>query len=133
VAQEQGRLAEAQDSYRQALDIYLEFGDRHNASITASQFGIVLANLGGHEEASRVLLYATVSWRQDEGEWSADDLQWLHRERALVGAEAFAALLRDNVPGELAGELTAAIDAAQGPEEDAEPDTSAEPGPGDNP
>ena len=29
VAQEQGRFAEAEASYRQALDIYLEFGDRH--------------------------------------------------------------------------------------------------------
>ena len=41
IAQQQGRFAEAEASYRQALDIYLEFGDRHSAARTYHQLGIV--------------------------------------------------------------------------------------------
>jgi hypothetical protein len=33
VAQQQQRLAEAEGQYRQALEIFLEFGDRHSAAI----------------------------------------------------------------------------------------------------
>ena len=41
VAQEQRRFAEAEASYRQALDIFLEFGDRHRAARTYHQLGMV--------------------------------------------------------------------------------------------
>jgi hypothetical protein len=84
------------------------------------------------EEASRLLLDAAVGWHNDEGQWSQDHLQWLHRERAVVGADEFAALVRDNVPGELAGELTTAIDQAQNPAEEADSGAAGAPGPGDN-
>jgi hypothetical protein len=62
-----------------------------------------------------------VGWHQETGQWSTGDLQWLHRERALVEAEEFAALVAANVPDDLAGELIAAIDEAGDPEDDAEP------------
>jgi hypothetical protein len=86
---------------------------------------------GQTEEAFPVLLDAAVIWRQDEGRWSDADLQWLHREQALVSTDELAALVRNNVPKELIGELTAAIDAADNPAEDADPETAD--GPGDNP
>ena len=41
VAKTQRRFAEAEASYRQALDIYLEFGDRHAAASTYHQLGTV--------------------------------------------------------------------------------------------
>jgi tetratricopeptide (TPR) repeat protein len=133
ITAQQQRLDEAEASYRQARDIYLEFGDRRAASIVATLRGTVLAHLGHHEEASRALLDAAVSWRQEAGQWSGEDLQWLHRERAAVGEEMFAALVRDNVPTELADELIAAIDEAGDPPDEAEPDATGEPGPRDNP
>ena len=40
-AQDQRRLAEAEASYRQALDIFLEFGDRRNAASTYHSLGSV--------------------------------------------------------------------------------------------
>jgi tetratricopeptide (TPR) repeat protein len=41
VAQEQRRFAEAEASYRQALEVFLEFDDRHRAASTYHQLGVV--------------------------------------------------------------------------------------------
>ena len=41
VAQEQRRFEQAEDYYRQALDIFLEFDDRHSAATTYHQLGVV--------------------------------------------------------------------------------------------
>jgi tetratricopeptide (TPR) repeat protein len=130
LAQEQRRYIEAEANYRKALDIDLESGDEHNASITATQLGIVLAHLSRHEEASRVLAGTAVSQYQRAGLWPKQPLQWLHRERPVVGADAFVAMLRDKVPGEVFDQLIAAIEAAGDPEEEPEAATMA--GPRDN-
>ena len=116
VAQEQRRFTEAEASCRQALDIYQEFGDQRSVSRTASQLGIVYASLGQQHDAARTLLYAAVTWRQETGKWAREDLQWLHRERAAIGAEEFAALMTAETPADIRDELTAAIDIATDPD-----------------
>ena len=121
VAQEQRRFAEAEASYRQALDIRRE-SDPRAASGTASMLGITLARLGRHHQAVRTLLYAAVTWHQQTGQWDSRDLAWLHRERALTSPGDLAALISTDVPPELADDLTAAIDQAADPADDGETD-----------
>ena len=57
VAQEQQRFAEAEATYRQALDIFLEFGDRHSA-------GKILGRLGGVAQEQHRFADAEHSYRQ---------------------------------------------------------------------
>ena len=121
VAQEQGRFAEAEDSYRQALDIYRE-SDPGAASSTASMLGITLARLDRHHDAVRTLLYAAVTWHQQKDEWDSGDLAWLYRERALISPGDLAALIRADVPPELADDLTTAIEQAPDPADNGETD-----------
>jgi tetratricopeptide (TPR) repeat protein len=118
LAYTQGQLAEAEAHYNKAIDIYIECRDPYKASGAATRLGTVLARLGRTRDAAAVLLYAAVSWRQETGSWADQDLQWLHRERALMDAGEFAALVRDSVPEELTGEVVAAIDAAGDPVEE---------------
>jgi tetratricopeptide (TPR) repeat protein len=120
VARDQRRFAEAEASYRQALDIYLDFGDQLSASSTATQLGITYAKLGQHHQAAGILLYAAVSWHQETGQWATQDLRLLHRQRAAIGTEGFRALMTAEVPAGITDELTAAIDAATDPDEDAD-------------
>jgi tetratricopeptide (TPR) repeat protein len=122
IADVQRRFTEAESNYRQARNIALEFGDKYFASSSGIDLGIVLARLGRDEEASRVLLEAAVGWYKEAGAWSKRGLQWLRRERPIVGA-GFEAVVRGNVPEELIDGLTAAIDAAE------DSDVEAEPGP----
>ena len=112
MALEQRRFAEAEASYRQALDIFQE-SDPSAASSTASMLGIALAMLGRHQEAVRTLLYAAVTWHQQTGQWHSHDLAWLHRECALTSPGDLAALISTDVSPELADDLTAAIEQAK--------------------
>jgi hypothetical protein len=107
-------------SYRWALDVFLDLGDRRSASGTATQLGIVYARLGQHHQAARALLSAAVSWHQETGQWVTQGLQWLHRQRAAIGIEEFSALMAAEVPVGIMDELTTAIDKATDLEEDGE-------------
>ena len=51
VAQEQRRFEQAEDYYRQALDLKLEFGDRHGAASTYHQLGVVAQEQRRFEQA----------------------------------------------------------------------------------
>ena len=114
VAQAQERFAEAEASYRTALDIYRE-SDLRAAPSTATNLGIVQAALGRHGEAVRTLLYAVVTWQQQTGQWAEQDLQWLHRERALIEPSEFTALIKTTVPADVADDLMAAVGEAADP------------------
>jgi tetratricopeptide (TPR) repeat protein len=117
LAQEQRRFAEAETHYRQALDIR-RATDPQAACSTALVLGIMLARLGRHHDAIPVLLYAAVTWHQETGHWDGDALSWLHRERALAGPSQFAALIKTEVPANLAEQLVTAIDRAPSPADD---------------
>jgi tetratricopeptide (TPR) repeat protein len=110
VAQEQGRSAEAETAYWQALDLRRET-DPRAAAATAKQLGEVLAELGKHADATAVMLYAVATWRRITGEWGIDDLQFLIRERALLEPEEFAALIEAHMPADLRAELDTALPA----------------------
>ncbi len=115
VARQQQRYAQAEASYRKALHIRRD-SDPRAASSTAKQLGIVLARIGRHGEAARVRLYAATTWHRETGGWSPEHLQWLNRQRGRIEPDEFAALLAEEVPADLAQELTAAIEAAGEPQ-----------------
>ena len=51
VAREQRRFEQAEDYYRQALDLWLEFGDRHGAALTYHHLGVVAQEQRRFEQA----------------------------------------------------------------------------------
>ncbi len=110
VARQQQRYAQAEASYRKALHIRQQ-SDPRAASSTAKQLGNVLTRVGQHGEAARVRLYAAMTWRQESGVWSAEDLEWLRGQRALIEPDEFVALVKEDVPAGLADDLIAAIAA----------------------
>ena len=111
LAQEQDRPAEAETAYRQALDVFRQ-SDKRLASQTETRIGQVLAALGRHGEAAKILLAAAVGWYELTGKWDSIDLQWLKRERREVGELEFGPLIRANVPESFQSALIEAIDNA---------------------
>ncbi len=111
LAQDQQRYGEAEASYRKALGIRRE-SDPRAASATAAQLGAVLAELGQHREAARTLAYAAVTWHQETGQWDAEDLARLRRQRAAMSPDEFTGLVKAELSADLARELIAAIDMA---------------------
>lgn len=110
---EQRRFTEAETAYRQALDIYLEESDPRQASMTATQLGLLLAETGRHTDAATVLLDAALFWHQATGGWDAGDLQNLKRERAIIGQDAFGQLAAARIPQDLRTSLDSGIDSAE--------------------
>lgn len=108
LAEDQQQLRTAEEYYQLALDIRRDF-DPRGASTTATQLGLVLSELGRHNEATTILLYAAATWRQETGQWHPRDMQLLSQERTLVGPSEFAKLVKTNVPADLAEEFAAAL------------------------
>jgi hypothetical protein len=71
----------------------------------------VLAELGRHPEAIRILTHVAVVWHQETGQWAEEVLHRLQRERAIIGPDEFTGLLTADLPAALAGDLIAAIEA----------------------
>ena len=69
LAQELQRYEAAVDSFRKALDIWLDL-DPRKGSGTASQLVPMLAKLGRYAEATRFLVRTAGSWHQQNGHWS---------------------------------------------------------------
>jgi hypothetical protein len=114
VAQEQRRLQEAEASYRQALDIFLE-SDPRQASKTTTLLGLLLAETGRHADAAATLLDAALLWHQQTGGWDANDLRNLTRERAAIGQDAFSRLVAAKVPRDLRQSLHSGIGGLENP------------------
>jgi tetratricopeptide (TPR) repeat protein len=66
VAQDQRRHAEAEASYRHALDIKLEYGDRHSAATTYHQLGTVAQEQRRHAEAEASYRHALDIYRESD-------------------------------------------------------------------
>jgi tetratricopeptide (TPR) repeat protein len=111
LAHDQKHYDQAEASYRKALDIFLAHGDQHNAASIADRLGAVLAELGRHHEAVRILTHVAVVWHQDTGQWTQEVLRGLQRERAVIGPGEFTGLLTADLPAALARDLIAAIEA----------------------
>ena len=109
LAEDQQQLRTAAEYYRLALDILRET-DALRASSAATQLGTVLSQLGRHNEATTVLLYAAATWQQETGQWNTKDLQLLSQERTLLGPSEFAKFVKANVPANVAEELAAALE-----------------------
>jgi len=111
IAHEQRRLDDAEASYRQALDIYLGT-DPRQASTTATQLGVLLAETGRHDEAAVILIEAAVGWHQLTGDWDARDVQYLKRQRTILGQDEFGRLADAKVPQDLRQSLDSELDDA---------------------
>ena len=110
LAQDRQRYGEAETNYRKALDIRRN-SDRRAASSTATKLGAVFAALGKHREAAGSFAYAAITWHQETGEWTQEDLQGLRRERAVIEQDEFTNLVTAHLPGDFAQDLMAIIDA----------------------
>jgi tetratricopeptide (TPR) repeat protein len=109
-AHDQKRYDQAETSDRQAREIR-RVSDRRAASSIAARLGAVLAELGQHHEAVRILTHVAVVWHQETGQWAEEVLHGLQRERAVIGPGEFTGLLTADLPAALAGDLIAAIEA----------------------
>jgi tetratricopeptide (TPR) repeat protein len=114
VAHEQQRFAEAEAEYRQALGVFLE-SDARSASIVARNLGLLLSETDRHPEAVMTLLDGTLLWHQHTGDWATVDLQYLKRERQLIGEVGFRQAVTAKVPHDLQETLTVAVTKADDP------------------
>jgi tetratricopeptide (TPR) repeat protein len=113
VVKQQRRFDEAEDAYRQALDIRLAQSDLQKACVTAAHLALLLAESGRHREAATVQLDSALLSRQAIGGWDPGDLRNLKRERAIIGQTAFNQLTAEKVPQELRASLAAGLDSAE--------------------
>jgi tetratricopeptide (TPR) repeat protein len=111
LAHDQKHYDQAETSYRKALEIRRAADPGAGPGI-AARLGAVLAELGQHHEAVRVLVRAAVTRHQETGRWAGEVLPGLQRERAVIGPGEFAGLVAAELPAGLAGELIAAIEEA---------------------
>jgi len=81
----------------------------------------MLADLGRNREAIRTLAYVAVSWHQATGQWRASGLQWLRRQRAVIGQDEFTSLVEADLADDRARDLIAAIDTASNSGDAGEP------------
>jgi tetratricopeptide (TPR) repeat protein len=114
VAQPQTRFEEAEASYRQALGTFLET-DPWQACITATVLGLLLAETDRHADAAATLIDAAVIRHQQTGEWDADDLRYLKRERGVIGQDAFSQLVTAKLPQVLQRSLYSGIQGLENP------------------
>ena len=112
---EQRRFEEAEDAYRQALEIYRDKSDPRQASVTATRLGLLLAETGRHLEAAATLLNAALLRYQATGRWDPEDLRNLKRERAAIGLDPFERLTAANVPEDLRTSLNSGIESTEEP------------------
>ncbi|MFC3962140.1 tetratricopeptide repeat protein, partial [Nocardia jiangsuensis] len=96
VAQDQRRFDQAEDYYRQALDLKLEFGDRHSAASTYHQLGMVAQEQRRFDQAENHIRQALQAYRDTDDERGASQVTTtLGRVLAHTGqhTEAFTVLV----------------------------------------
>jgi hypothetical protein len=69
IAHDQKHYDRVETSYRKAREIR-RVSDRRAASSIAARLGAVLAELGQHHEAVRILTHVAVVWHQETGQWA---------------------------------------------------------------
>ncbi|MEY9835834.1 tetratricopeptide repeat protein, partial [Streptacidiphilus sp. EB103A] len=94
IAQERGDYATAERYYRDSLAIEEELGNRAGLASTLSQIGILRTEQDRPAEGVTSQVQA-LALRLDIGDRVQTDLYWLRQQRALLGDEAFRAILRD--------------------------------------
>ncbi len=100
LAQAQGRWGQAEEYYRQALDIKLTFEDRYGAVGTYHNLGWAMSKLGRHSGAVEAWLHAIALEQAEAGGWPEDTLGALRQERDLVPPDEFERLVGEIVPVE---------------------------------
>ena len=87
-----------------------------STSGTATGPGIVLAQLGRHDEAAQAFLCAAITWHEETRHWPSHNLQQLHRERGIIGSRQFAILVKTYIRSpNLEHELAAAVVFSEDP------------------
>jgi tetratricopeptide (TPR) repeat protein len=127
VAQRQRRFDEADQHYRRALKVFLELDDHYNAARTCSQVGILLTQTDLPGPAIVFSLHALQILRETLGGWSERDLQWLKRQRRLVGDKAFAQAVATDGNQALAESLASLLEQISEPDDDGSAPTEDRP------
>ncbi|WP_280433687.1 tetratricopeptide repeat protein, partial [Nocardia brasiliensis] len=114
VAQDQRRYEQAEDYYRQALQACLDSRDELRASQLAAVLSRCLTEAGHRDEAFKVLVEATINWRQLTGNFDTETLRLLAELRAQLDEDTVRAVLHGAEPA-VAAELTRQLDQPHGP------------------
>jgi tetratricopeptide (TPR) repeat protein len=105
----QEKLEAFEQYFRQSMEAFQEAGIPADAPIVYRRIGERLSELGEHDDAVQVLVYAAIFERVTTGTWSADTLGRLRQEGALLTGTTLAEIISEIPPPELAEEMSAAI------------------------
>ena len=105
VAQEQGRFADAEQAYRQVLELWLEFDDRHGAASTYHQLGVVAQEQGRFADAVTYLARAAANWYASTGQWPPETIVVIKQAGDHLDIDHYQRLLVENVPADLLSDL----------------------------
>ena len=106
------RYDEALDWYKRSLEINEELGDRSGMAFSISQLGMLATKQGRPEEGLRLNLQSLAIRGELQVPEVRIDLDWLHRQRELLGEERFGELLREHVGDEGAEAVLGLVDQA---------------------
>jgi tetratricopeptide (TPR) repeat protein len=127
VAQHRGDYDAALDWYRQSLAIFEQLGNRAVMASTISQMGVPYTQAERAAEAVPLNLRSLSLRLEIRSPEAATDLRWLSRQRSILGAEAFRALLAEHLGADEVTDVLALLNQfeAEGQQNEA---TSAPPG-----
>ncbi|MFG2343748.1 tetratricopeptide repeat protein, partial [Streptomyces phaeochromogenes] len=101
IAQERGEYPDAEERYRASLSISEELGDRSGVAASYGQLGSLRTVQQRPDEGVPYTLQA-LSICTEIGVSPYAALFWLARQRALMGDDAFGALIGDLLPANMA-------------------------------
>ena len=114
VAQDQRRFTDAEQAYRQALDLKLEFDDRHSAAGTYGQLGVVAQEQRRFAESLSLYLRATLTWHSATSVWPDETLALIKQLRLQINPQEYQCLLAQHVSPDLLDNLANAIEETSG-------------------
>jgi hypothetical protein len=110
LAERRGDYHQALDRYRQALTIFEDLGDHAGMATTMSQIGIFWTETGEAVEGVRWNLRSLGIRLQIGSPESRINLQWLVRQRELLGSQRFERIVRAQLDDESANAVVALIE-----------------------
>jgi tetratricopeptide (TPR) repeat protein len=112
IAQLRGDYPAAEDRYHQSLTILEEIGDRAGIAASNGQLGVLYTDQGRAADAVPYTL-ASLTIHLEIGAPDARlDLDWLGRQREILGDGAFRTIVADHLSGDDVERLLGVLDAA---------------------
>jgi tetratricopeptide (TPR) repeat protein len=117
VAQNRSDYDQALDWYKKSLLIKEELGDRVGMALTTSQLGVLWTEHGQPEDAVPLNLRSLSIRLQIGIPEIRIDLQWLNRQRELLGEKRFGEILREHLSEEDSQTVLELMNEVSSPEE----------------